>query len=122
MWLSSFKCGLQVFDINPLRAWSAVAITLASVALSIYAIAMSPWYLLPLAWAFAGTAWTGVSNMPEHTTHAVVTTQTAMQCMRIFVALMLQVPQYTCAAIMLMLSNTRFAGKVTPLVPALQFY
>lgn len=56
----AFAC-LQVFDINPLRAWSAVAITLASVSLSIYLIAMSPWYLLPLAWAFAGTAWTGVS-------------------------------------------------------------
>lgn len=49
----------QVFDINPLRAWSAVAITLASVAASLYLIAIAPWYLLPLAWAFAGTAWTG---------------------------------------------------------------
>lgn len=52
---------MQVFDFNPWKAWSAVAITLTSVAFSLYLIAMSPWYLLPFAWAFAGTAWTGVS-------------------------------------------------------------
>jgi hypothetical protein len=51
---------LQVFEINPWRAWGAVATTVVSVALSIYLISISPWYLLPLAWAFAGTAWTGV--------------------------------------------------------------
>jgi hypothetical protein len=49
-----------VFQLNPWRAWGAVATTVASVSLSIYLIAISPWYLLPLAWAFAGTAWTGV--------------------------------------------------------------
>lgn len=49
----------EVFDINPWKSWSAVAITLASVAASLYLIAISPWYLLPLAWGFAGTAWTG---------------------------------------------------------------
>lgn len=52
---------MQVFQINPLRAWGAVATTVVSVALSIYLISISPTYLLPLAWAFAGTAWTGVS-------------------------------------------------------------
>lgn len=51
----------QVFEINPLRAWGAVATTVISVALSVYLISISPTYLLPLAWAFAGTAWTGVS-------------------------------------------------------------
>ena len=55
---------LQVFEINPLRAWGAVATTVVSVALSIYLISISPPYLLPLAWAFAGTAWTGVSPQP----------------------------------------------------------
>jgi len=54
---------VQVFEINPLRAWGAVATTVVSVALSVYLISISPWYLLPLAWAFAGTAWTGVSHI-----------------------------------------------------------
>ena len=54
----------QVFQLNPWRAWGAVATTVASVSLSVYLIAISPWYLLPLAWAFAGTAWTGVC--PSH--------------------------------------------------------
>ena len=53
---------MQVFQINPVRAWGAVATTVVSVALSIYLISISPTYLLPLAWAFAGTAWTGVSQ------------------------------------------------------------
>ncbi len=55
---------VQVFQINPMRAWGAVATTVVSVALSIYLISIAPTYLLPLAWAFAGTAWTGVSQ-PE---------------------------------------------------------
>ena len=69
---------LQVLDINPWKAWSAVAITLSSVAASLYLIAISPWYLLPLAWAFAGTAWTGVSppvasaTLIYHTPHSQV--------------------------------------------------
>ncbi len=53
---------MQVFQINPVRAWGAVATTVVSVALSVYLISISPTYLLPLAWAFAGTAWTGVSQ------------------------------------------------------------
>jgi omega-6 fatty acid desaturase (delta-12 desaturase) len=51
----------QVFDINPLKAWGAVAVTLSSVAASLYLISVSPWYLLPFAWFIAGTAFTGVS-------------------------------------------------------------
>ncbi|CAL8462214.1 g1745 [Coccomyxa elongata] len=50
----------EVFEINPLRAWGAVATTVVSVALSVYLISISPWYMLPFAWAFAGTAWTGM--------------------------------------------------------------
>lgn len=53
----------QVFEINPLKAWSAVAITLSSVAASLYLISVSPWYLLPFAWFIAGTAFTGVSQV-----------------------------------------------------------
>lgn len=56
-----FHPALQVFEVKPLKAWSAVGITLASVAVSLYLISISPWYMLPLAWAFAGTAFTGVS-------------------------------------------------------------
>lgn len=52
---------VQVFEINPLKAWSAIAITLSSVAASLYLISVSPWYLLPFAWFIAGTAFTGVS-------------------------------------------------------------
>lgn len=57
-------CCIQVFEINPLRAWGAVATTVVSVALSVYLISISPWYMLPFAWVFAGTAWTGVSAFP----------------------------------------------------------
>jgi omega-6 fatty acid desaturase (delta-12 desaturase) len=49
----------EVFDINPLKAWGAVAVTLSSVAASLYLISVSPWYLLPFAWFIAGTAFTG---------------------------------------------------------------
>lgn len=49
-----------MFEINPLKAWSAVGITLCSVAASLYLISVSPWYLLPFAWFIAGTAFTGV--------------------------------------------------------------
>lgn len=51
-----------MFDINPIKAWSAVGITLCSVAASLYLISVSPWYLLPFAWFIAGTAFTGVSG------------------------------------------------------------
>lgn len=51
----------QVFELNPIKAWSAIAITLTSVAASLYLISVSPWYLLPFAWFIAGTAFTGVS-------------------------------------------------------------
>lgn len=57
----------QTFQINPWRAWGAVATTVGAVALSIYLIHISPPALLPLAWAFAGTAWTGVRiPCPSH--------------------------------------------------------
>lgn len=52
---------MQVFQLNMVKAWSAVATTLASVSASLYLISISPWYLLPFAWFIAGTAFTGVS-------------------------------------------------------------
>ena len=51
---------LQVYEIKPLRAWGAVATTLASMAGCLWLIAQAPWYMLPFAWALAGTAFTGV--------------------------------------------------------------
>lgn len=85
MWSASWRglrercCNVQVFQINPLRAWGAVATTVVSVALSIYLISISPPYLLPLAWAFAGTAWTGVSSPAYSPTPALLLAE-AQQC------------------------------------------
>ena len=55
---------LQVFELNPVRAWGAVLTSIVSMAASLYLISISPWYLLPLAWALSGTAFTGVSAAP----------------------------------------------------------
>ena len=49
-----------MYEIKPLRAWGAVATTLASMAGCLWLIAQAPWYMLPFAWALAGTAFTGV--------------------------------------------------------------
>eukprot|EP00270_Netrium_digitus_P003989 TRINITY_DN1484_c0_g1_i3.p1 TRINITY_DN1484_c0_g1~~TRINITY_DN1484_c0_g1_i3.p1 ORF type:complete len:484 (+),score=93.09 TRINITY_DN1484_c0_g1_i3:60-1454(+) len=49
----------EVFEVDDLKAWKTVAISLASFSLGIGLIAVSPWYLLPLAWAWTGTAFTG---------------------------------------------------------------
>jgi acyl-lipid omega-6 desaturase (Delta-12 desaturase) len=49
----------EVFELNPLRAWSAVAISIVSMASCLYLISISPWWALPFAWALAGTAFTG---------------------------------------------------------------
>jgi hypothetical protein len=54
---------IQVFELNPWRAWGAVVTSILSFALAEYLISISPWYLLPFAWAFAGTAFTGVSEL-----------------------------------------------------------
>lgn len=55
---------LQVYKINPLRAWGAVFTSIASMAGCLWLIAQAPWYLLPFAWALAGTAFTGVRLYP----------------------------------------------------------
>ena len=57
----------SVFEINPVRAWSAVFIALASFSACLYLISVSPWYLLPFAWALAGTSFTGVR--PQNILH-----------------------------------------------------
>ena len=51
----------SVFELNPFKAWGAVAVAIASFSLSLYLISVCPWPLLPFAWAFSGTALTGVS-------------------------------------------------------------
>ena len=51
----------KVFEINEMKAWGSVLISVTSYALGIFMIAKAPWYLLPLAWAWTGTAVTGVS-------------------------------------------------------------
>jgi len=50
----------EVFEINPWKSWSGVAIAVASFSFSLYLISICPAPLLPLAWAFSGTAFTGV--------------------------------------------------------------
>lgn len=51
----------QVFEINELKSFSAVALTAGAVALSVWLIGNSPWYLLPFVYAYTSAAWTGVS-------------------------------------------------------------
>ena len=52
---------LQVFEIDDVKAWKSVLISVTSYALGLFMIAKAPWYLLPLAWAWTGTAVTGVN-------------------------------------------------------------
>ena len=57
----SLPCpSLQVFEINDLKAWKTVAVTIGAVALGYAALAVSPWYLYPLVYAYLGTAMTGL--------------------------------------------------------------
>uniref|UniRef100_A0A0D3H0Q6 Fatty acid desaturase domain-containing protein n=2 Tax=Oryza TaxID=4527 RepID=A0A0D3H0Q6_9ORYZ len=49
----------EVFEIDDLKSWTSVLISVTSYALGIFLISKAPWYLLPLAWAWTGTAVTG---------------------------------------------------------------
>ncbi|XP_042390230.1 omega-6 fatty acid desaturase, chloroplastic-like isoform X1 [Zingiber officinale] len=49
----------KLFEIDDMKAWRSVLISVTSYALGIFMIAKAPWYLLPLAWAWTGTAITG---------------------------------------------------------------
>lgn len=49
----------KVFEIDDMKAWKSVLISITSYALGLFLISKSPWYLLPLAWAWTGTAVTG---------------------------------------------------------------
>eukprot|EP00887_Chlorella_sp_A99_P001620 scaffold8.g1620.t1 len=49
----------EVFELNPWKAWSAVAIAVVSIYLSELLISVTPWPLLPISWFIAGTAATG---------------------------------------------------------------
>lgn len=53
---------LKVFEIDDMKAWRSVLISVTSYALGLFMISKVPWYLLPLAWAWTGTAVTGVSS------------------------------------------------------------
>ncbi|KAE8126088.1 hypothetical protein FH972_020834 [Carpinus fangiana] len=49
----------KVFEIDDMKAWRSVLISVTSYALGLLMISKVPWYLLPLAWAWTGTAVTG---------------------------------------------------------------
>ncbi|KAF7152988.1 hypothetical protein RHSIM_Rhsim01G0034400 [Rhododendron simsii] len=49
----------KVFEIDDMKAWKSVLISVTSYVLGLFMISKSPWFLLPLAWAWTGTAITG---------------------------------------------------------------
>lgn len=51
---------LQVLEIDNVRAWKSVLISVTSYALGLFMIAKVPWHRLLLAWAWTGTTVTGV--------------------------------------------------------------
>lgn len=56
----------KVFEIDEVKAWKTVLISVTSYALGLFMISKAPWYLLPLAWAWTGTAETGVGSINMH--------------------------------------------------------
>ncbi|KAE9608310.1 putative acyl-CoA (9+3)-desaturase [Lupinus albus] len=53
----------KVFEIDEMKSWKTVLISVTSYALGLFLISKSPWYLLPFAWAWTGTGATGVSSI-----------------------------------------------------------
>ncbi|CAN1224253.1 Omega-6 fatty acid desaturase, chloroplastic [Linum grandiflorum] len=53
----------EVFEIDDVKAWKSVLISVTSYALGLWMISKAPWYLLPLAWAWTGTAVTGITSL-----------------------------------------------------------
>lgn len=49
----------EVFELDDVKAWKSVLISVASFGLGLTMCNFAPWYLLPFAWAFTGTAFTG---------------------------------------------------------------
>ncbi|KAH7282223.1 hypothetical protein KP509_35G020100 [Ceratopteris richardii] len=49
----------EVFEIDNVKAWRTVVISIVSYVAGLFMISKAPWYLLPLAWAWTGTAITG---------------------------------------------------------------
>ncbi|NJN72703.1 MAG: fatty acid desaturase [Limnothrix sp. RL_2_0] len=49
----------SVYEINPLKAWSRVLLSVVAVVASYALLAIAPWYLLLPAWFLTGTALTG---------------------------------------------------------------
>lgn len=64
---------LKVFEIDDVKAWKSVLISVTSYALGLFMISKAPWYLLLLAWAWTGTAVTGVSSIVNtHIFHMII--------------------------------------------------
>lgn len=51
-----------MFEIDDMKAWKSVLVSVTSYAFGLFMISKAPWYLLPFAWAWTGTAVTGVSS------------------------------------------------------------
>lgn len=49
----------KVFEIDDMKAWKSVLVSVTSYAFGLFMISKAPWYLLPFAWAWTGTAVTG---------------------------------------------------------------
>ncbi|KAG6770179.1 hypothetical protein POTOM_025851 [Populus tomentosa] len=54
---ASYK--FKVFEIDDMKAWKSVLVSVTSYAFGLFMISKAPWYLLPFAWAWTGTAVTG---------------------------------------------------------------
>ncbi|KAG6557370.1 hypothetical protein Mapa_001300 [Marchantia paleacea] len=50
----------EVFEIDDVKAWKTVVITVTAVAAGYAALAAAPWYLYPIVYAYLGTAVTGM--------------------------------------------------------------
>ncbi|XP_038695420.1 omega-6 fatty acid desaturase, chloroplastic-like [Tripterygium wilfordii] len=59
----------KVFEIDDVKAWKSVLISVTSYALGLLMISKAPWYLLPLAWAWTGTAVTGLFSIGHDCAH-----------------------------------------------------
>ncbi|KAF9680663.1 hypothetical protein SADUNF_Sadunf06G0144900 [Salix dunnii] len=60
------SCKFQVFEIDDVKAWKSVLVSVTSYAFGLFMISKAPLYLLPIAWAWTGTAVTGVSHDCAH--------------------------------------------------------
>ncbi|KAF1870561.1 hypothetical protein Lal_00025747 [Lupinus albus] len=59
----------KVFEIDEMKSWKTVLISVTSYALGLFLISKSPWYLLPFAWAWTGTGATGLFVVAHDCAH-----------------------------------------------------